>query len=162
MNYSEKQYMFRDQPLIIPLIFIISLIGWIFFIFQVLAGIPLGNHPAPDWAVWIIWVVFGIIFPLFFVFLKLETRVDDEKLEYRFFPVHLSWRKIPFSEIEKAQSIDYRPFRDFGGWGIRYGSPGKAYTISGKSGVLVTMKNGRKFILGSKHAEELEASIKTN
>ena len=160
MNYYEKQYMFRDQPFIIPIICIISIIGWIFLLFQIIGGIPLGNHPAPDWAVWIIWIIFGIIFPVFFIFLRLETRVDDENLEFRYFPVHLSWKKIPFAEIEKAEATEYRPIREFGGWGIRFGRHGKAYTVSGNRGVRITMKNGRKFILGSKNADELELVIK--
>jgi len=160
MKYYENQFMCRDQPFIIPVICLISFLGWVFFIFQVVAGIHLGNHPAPDWAIWLIWIIFGIVFPAFFIILRLEIRIDNENLEFRFFPVQVSWKKIPFEQIKKTESKEFRPFRDFGGWGIRRGRLGKAYIISGNMGVQVTMKNGRTFLLGSKNAEELEAAIK--
>lgn len=161
MGYYEQQYMIRDQLFLIPVICIVSFIGWYFFIIQVIMGVSIGNHPAPDWAVWILFIIFGILFPAFFVILRLETRIVGENLEFRFFPAHLSWRTIPFADIEEIESTEYRPIREFGGWGIRLGRRGKAYTVSGNRGVRITMKNGRKFILGSKNADELESAIKT-
>ena len=35
-----------------------------------------------------------------------------------------------FNETESAEATKYRPIRDFGGWGIRYGRTGKAYNVS--------------------------------
>jgi hypothetical protein len=55
--------------------------------------------------------------------------------------------------------VTYRPFREYGGWGIRFGRQGIAYTVSGDRGVLVRLRNGRSFLLGSKRPESLEIML---
>ena len=53
----------------------------------------------------------------------------------------------------------YRPLRDYGGWGIRYGRNGKAYNISGNKGLMIEFRNGKRLMLGSREPEVLKMSI---
>ena len=53
----------------------------------------------------------------------------------------------------------YRSFREYGGHGIRYGSKGKAYTVSGDRGVQIELLNGKQLLIGSQRAEELVQAI---
>ncbi|MBP1929505.1 hypothetical protein J2741_002052 [Methanolinea mesophila] len=142
------------------LIAFIAALGWYFFLAQIVFGESPGSNPAPDWAVIVIWGIFGVIFPIWFVMMKLETLVTSEGLAFRFFPLHLKWRVIPFSEIEYAEAVTYHPLREFGGWGIRFGwRGGMAYNIQGDRGVRITKNNGKKILLGSGRAEELGQAL---
>jgi len=71
------------------------------------------------------------------------------------FPLQIRWRIIPIPEISGISRIRYRPLRDYGGWGIRAGRPGIAYTVSGNEGVVICRQGGKTFLLGSRRAGEL-------
>lgn len=53
----------------------------------------------------------------------------------------------------------FRPILDHGGWGIRFRKNLTAYTVSGNKGVRITLSSGRKIILGSQKATEMESAI---
>lgn len=96
-------------------------------------------------------VVFGflIMLALFLLFYvsRLKTSIDKDKIQYKFYPFHLSYRTILCSEIEKIEIIKYRPL-DYGGWGIRRGFGIKVYSISGNKGIKITTKNN-KILIGT-------------
>jgi hypothetical protein len=152
--FREIQY-FR-HTLVIGVVGLIALLSWSALVLQVVLGVPFGENPAPDLGIWAIWVVFGIGLPAWFFSLRLETVVEDGTLRYRFFPLHPGWKVIPLEHVAGAVAVTYRPFREYGGWGIRFGRQGIAYTVSGDRGVLVRLRNGRSFLLGSKRPESLE------
>ena len=53
----------------------------------------------------------------------------------------------------------YRPVRDYGGWGIRWGRDGKAYIIVGNEGLQLLLGDGEKILIGSQRPQELEAAL---
>ncbi|WP_052418798.1 DUF6141 family protein [Methanolacinia paynteri] len=158
-EFYEAQYMAKDQPLMAIVVWAITIFSWGVFAVQVILGIPVGNNPAPDSAVWVIMIVFGILFPLFMFTLRLETKVMNGVFGYRYFPVHLKWRNIKSREIKKAEVVDYSGLREFGGWGIRWNRRGKAYTVAGRGGVRFTLKGKKEILFGSKRPEELLTAL---
>lgn len=97
---------------------------------------------------------------VWFWFLRMITEVHDDGVQVQFIPL---WRKrkIPFGEIRRATAKSYRPITEYGGWGIRWGPGGQAYNVSGDRGVLLELTDGRRVMIGSQRAEELEAAIRT-
>jgi hypothetical protein len=128
---------------------------------QLILKKPFGNNPAPDWLLTILWVVFGIFLPLFFYSVKLETEVRRDGIFLRFYPFHIKYRMMPFEEITSYEVVKYSPFREYGGWGIRYGKSGKAYNVSGNRGVQLALKSGRRILLGSQKPEQLAEAIRS-
>ena len=61
---------------------------------QIVLGKPFGNNPAPDIVLIIIVVVIGFGLPIFFYVTNLTTEVRDDGVHFRFFPFHISFRKI--------------------------------------------------------------------
>ena len=91
--------------------------------------------------------------------LRLQTEVRADGIYLKLWPLHRSFRRISWSEIERYESIRYRPLRDFGGWGIRW-APGKiAYNVSGNRGVWFERTDGRGVLVGSQRPEELVSAI---
>jgi len=91
--------------------------------------------------------------------LRLQTEVRTDGIYFRMWPLHWSFRQIPWSETEHYEAKQYSPIREFGGWGIRW-APGKiAYNVSGNQGVWIEQTNGRSILLGSQHAEEFSSAI---
>lgn len=90
----------------------------------------------------------------------LDTEVRDSGVFIRFRPFHLKWVRFKFDIIEKSEIHTYRPLKDYGGWGIRYGRTGyKAYNVNGNKGILLKLKNGKTILIGSKNHELLWSTI---
>ncbi|OGL48104.1 MAG: hypothetical protein A2161_12740 [Candidatus Schekmanbacteria bacterium RBG_13_48_7] len=151
--FSEIQRF--DQVWIwIPIIFIAGSM-WMGFIIQIILGSKLGSKPAPDIVVIIIWILIGIILPFLFFKIKLVTEVRDDGLYIKFHR-HI---KYSFNEIKTYEACTYRPIREYGGWGIRYGLKGKAYNVKGNRGVQLELTNGKRILIGSQKPEELVMAI---
>ena len=91
--------------------------------------------------------------------LRLQTEVRADGIYLKMWPLHRSFRRISWSEIERYESKQYSPLREFGGWGIRW-TPGKlAYNVSGDRGIWIERTNGRTVLVGSQHPEEFLRAI---
>ena len=103
-------------------------------------------------------VVVGAVAMLLYS-LRLETEVRADGIYLKMWPLHRSARRIPWSEIERYESTQYRPLQEFGGWGIRW-TPGKlAYNVSGDRGIRIERTTGRVVLVGSQCPEELVRAI---
>ncbi|MFX1355554.1 MAG: hypothetical protein ACFFGP_16490, partial [Promethearchaeota archaeon] len=75
-------------------------------------------------------------------------------------PLFPLFRKtIPMEKILRAEAVTYRPLRDYGGWGIRCGAKGTAYTMSGHRGVRLEVAEGTDILIGSQQPDQLAATI---
>ncbi len=89
---------------------------------------------------------------------KLVTDVDQHGIHVSF---HLLWptRHIPLADVLRAHATEYSPLVDYGGWGVRLSWKGWAFNTGGAEGVLVETKSGKRIMIGSRRAKELEAAI---
>lgn len=113
-------------------------------------------------------VILGIVVPIgtsiLFWIMELETVVRSDGLYVRFFPIHLRSKKFTAGDIKKYYTRKYRPFLEYGGWGLKLGVwivNGWSYTASGNKGVQLVLTNGKKLLIGSQKPEELAAAIDT-
>ena len=59
---------------------------------------------------------------------------------------------------------NYNPISEYGGWGIKGGfskQTGKAYTTKGTTGLQLTLKNGKKILIGTQKKEEIKRVLET-
>ncbi len=128
---------------------------------QVILGIPFGSDPSPDWAVIIIGVIpIGVV--IMFQVLKLKTVVTDEGVSFRFLPFQRKPKVYPVTDIKNYEAVQYRPIRDYGGWGIRIawvGSKGIAFNVSGNKGVRFELKSGKKVLIGTQRPDAFKAAL---
>ena len=101
-------------------------------------------------------IVYGLAFSTFSC-LNVEVRSDH--LFLWFGPLRLIRKRIRYSDIQRVSAITYRPFREFGGWGIRW-RPGKsAWSIRGNRAVNVELRNGKSVYVGSRVPQRLAGRI---
>jgi len=86
---------------------------------------------------------------IFFYVMKLEYRITDEKIDYKYFPFHRKWRSIDRTEVASISFVKYSALKEYGGWGIKYGRKGIAYNVSGNYGIFVELKSGKTMMLGT-------------
>lgn len=157
--FTEKQR-FTQWWLWLILLGINSL--FLFGVFkQIIMGEPFGDKPAGDTELLIISGAM-IAFTLAFLSIRLETEIASDGIYVRFFPFHLRFRHYTWDSLTKSYIRKYSSIAEYGGWGIRFGFPGKgkAYNVSGKNGLQLVFRNGKKLLIGTKKADEIEAVLK--
>ncbi len=129
---------------------------------QVILGKPFGTKPAPDFVLILI-ELFLLLLLFFIVSIRLKTVYTDEGITYRFFPLQLKYKVINWHELSDAYVREYNSFLEYGGWGIRYGSPKKGNAIntsaSCNKGLQLQFKNGKQLLIGTKNPGALQQVV---
>ena len=155
-TFSEVQRI-RHWWLWLILLFVAALAWWS-FVRQIVLDRPFGTNPGPDWMVWLIVVLCGVLIPVGFLLAKLDVRVSAAGLRLHYVPFRNRW--IDASDLVDWKVVEYRPLREWGGWGIRYGfRRGWAYTAYGNRGVQLTLAGGKRLLVGSQRPEALAAGL---
>jgi hypothetical protein len=121
---------------------------------QIIHGEKFGDNPMPDPALLIFaFCVFALI--ALFWLMQLKTEIDQDEIRINFFP--FVKKRIPWREIKRAETLDYG---FVGGWGIRLGTRyGTVYNISGRTGLAIELKNGRKLCIGTQKGAEIKTVV---
>jgi len=90
------------------------------------------------------------------VFSKLTINVDEAILRARL-AMAVVCKKVPLGEILECEPIRIRWCY---GWGIHLTPYGWLYNVSGLDAVAITLRNGRKFALGTDDPQGLVAAIR--
>jgi hypothetical protein len=109
--------------------------------------------------IWVSVILFVVGILLVFPYGGQRTIVTrkDIKVRWGIFGLRVLHLKIP--EITTAEIHEFSPLKDFGGYGIRFNSEMTAYYLRGTRGVKFTMANGKKYLIGSDHPEQLYAVV---
>jgi hypothetical protein len=150
---------FRQLWLWFLVLAVAGIITWV-LVRQVAFDVPMGNHPLSDYGLLGFAAVFAVGLPVFFYTIHLTTELAPGSLYLKFIPLHFRWQRIPLESIQSAEAVYFRPFVDYGGYGIRYGRAGKAYNVSGNRGVRLVLVNGKRILIGSQRADELARALK--
>ena len=99
---------------------------------------------------------FGIPSLFYFFMGQLKTRVTSEEIDIRWGFAEVIKKKIPLEKVDGAEAVTYSPIREFGGWGIRVGmNKKKGWTIRGNRALVLNLKDGTRFYLGSDKPERI-------
>jgi hypothetical protein len=89
--------------------------------------------------------------------LRQVTRVEPGAVTVRYGFLYRT--SIPTSDIRMAEAVQYRPVRDYGGWGIRGMGSRRALNTRGNRGVLLTRNDGSTLLIGSQRPRDLLAAL---
>ena len=90
------------------------------------------------------------------VFSRLTIKIDEETL-LACFGIGLICKKVPLSEIVRCESIRIRWWY---GWGIHLTPYGWLYNVSGLDAVAITLRDGRKFALGTNDPNGFTSAVR--
>lgn len=127
---------------------------------QFLKDVPFLGLGWSNTVVGILWFVFGLIVPIGVLMAKLVTQVKPDGIYIKFIPIHQGFCKIDAEDITSAELKTYNALGEYGGWGIRYGKSGNAFSVKGNKGVNITLKHTRNLLIGSQKSEKLLSAIK--
>lgn len=89
-----------------------------------------------------------------------RTIVTDTELSVSFgalFPLYR--RRIALADIASAEAVTYSPLAEYGGWGVKWGRGGMALNARGNRGVRLTLRDGKRVLVGSQRPGELAEAL---
>ena len=101
-----------------------------------------------------LWISVPVLLAAAWLFSSLTVEITDRELRWKFGP-GLIRKSVPLAEIVSAAPVRTGP-----SWGIHW-SPrlGWLYNVSGWDAVLVTLRSGKKFALGTDEPQILAARL---
>lgn len=97
---------------------------------------------------------------IFFIIIKLETKIKADGIYVRFFPIHLSFKFYTWEDLDQCFIREYRPLFDYAGWGFRGTQKKRVLSVSGNKGIQLVMKDGTKLLIGTKKPDEVTEILK--
>ena len=95
------------------------------------------------------WMMFGLLTMLSvtaFTFSSLTTAVNDHEFRAGFGPLRWPDRRVALSEIAGVVPTRTAPLA---GWGVRITVRGWLYSVSGRDAIIVGLRNGKQFLIGT-------------
>lgn len=107
-------------------------------------------------------IPFCVVALIFILFGKMELIlvINDENISYQFIPFQPRMRSINKKDILHISLDNYNPIADYGGWGIRFGRKGKAYTIDGNFGIQLNIVGNKNILIGTMKPKEVYSILK--
>jgi hypothetical protein len=157
--FAEKQ---RFNPWIVGGLFVLTTSVFCFgSIQQVFFKIPFGDHPMSN-AGLLLFTCTIVGISALFLGIRLETKITSEAIFVRFFPIHWRYRTYAWKDIASVSVRSYSPILEYGGWGIRGIGKNRALNVAGKKGLQLTFHNGKKLLIGTQQATQLQELLETN
>ena len=163
--YKEEQKF--GQPWIWLIFIPLTASSLTFFAFglhkQLVLGEPFGDKPMPDAGLLIV-AIFTVLLmvgiTLLFYKMKLVVEIRSDGVYFRYPPMINAFRRIGNDEIQRFEVREYKPIREFGGWGIKTGTSnyGKAYNTKGNIGLQLYLKDGTKVLFGTQRRAAIHAA----
>jgi len=101
--------------------------------------------------------IFALIISLLLLLtMKMDTKITDTGVYVRMFPLLMRTRHFEWSDIDKAYTRTYQPLEEYGGWGIKGTGNNRAYNVSGKQGLQLELKDGRRILIGTQKPQEID------
>lgn len=143
-RFVEVQY-FWQQPL-----------AWIIWVIVAVILLWMRGADLIEESFSIIALVFVLAIMLLVFFTTLQTEISEEGIRYRMWPFHKKPKLLAWQDIEHAEIRKYKPIREYGGWGMRFGMHGRAYNIKGDMGLQIKLTSGKSILLGTQRPDEIE------
>lgn len=122
---------------------------WINILLILPAGVLLIPGSAGEFPV--IPAIIGVVLVLFVG--GFHVAISRERFTLYFGLLKIKLLNLKLADIKIAQVTDFNPVRDFGGWGIRYGSKCGWGFILGSRGIKLVTARGRRITVSMRHPE---------
>jgi hypothetical protein len=90
-------------------------------------------------------------------FRSMTIEISDTDLTW-YFGSGFPRKSVPLSEVASAEAVRTTFWN---GWGIHYTPRGWLYNVSGYGAVAVTLRNGKRFCLGTDEPEKMAGELTT-
>lgn len=90
--------------------------------------------------------------------LKIKVSINDKRIKYKLYPIHKKAQRILWEEVEGCEIVKTPPAAQWLGSNIRF-SRESWFSLSGRNGLSIEMKDGKRYFIGCKNVDNLMTSF---
>jgi len=90
--------------------------------------------------------------------LQLKISVNNKRIKYKMSPIHNKSQRIAWDEVASCEILRTPLAAQWHGSNIRYGGE-SWFSLTGRNGLSVETKDGRRFFIGCENVDELAAAL---
>ncbi len=121
-------------------------------------GLPGANDPMPWWLPPACLAVIGIAL-YYYSRLKLVISITEEGIRWKLSPWHTRKDRVKWADVEAYEFIQTPEAARWSGWDVHYNTLEENYTLCGRNGLRLVLRNGRDLFLGSRALLERKEEI---
>lgn len=91
--------------------------------------------------------------------LQLKTVIKSKKIKFQYSPLHAKKQTIKTKEIEDYQVIKTPFLAKLSGWDVQFNTSEQVYSLSGRTGLELTLKDGQHIFIGTKKPMVLKNAL---
>ncbi|MBL0340652.1 MAG: hypothetical protein IPP71_06870 [Bacteroidetes bacterium] len=149
-NLYEKQRF--NNVLLFTVLFALEAIFVYASMEQYLANKPWGIKPSHNWFMIALTLLIPTPLLIGFYMARLETVINEDGIFYRWAPFFKAYKMIQWDSVKEISIID---LKSAGFWWRFSSKYGEVQYVGGGFGIQVKMKSGRRRLIGTRKAEEL-------
>lgn len=100
-------------------------------------------------------------FLLYLLNIKLRVSVSDKSISYQYFPIHDKKKKVKINDIKFCAVVDPSTAETYTGRNLNFAVREQMYSVTGRRGLQVVLKNNKRLFIGSKNPQELKNRIES-
>ncbi len=152
--YSEKQQ-FRAWDVLLLLGFLMVGLTYRF----VEQNFWSETEAALTWGIYLVLVI-SMGFLLFYLWtLRMNVQMTHKHVKVQYFGWNTEKVKIKWKDVENCEVVNTNLLSQLNGYNIHFGSE-NFYSLCGRNGLLLTLKDGERVFVGCKNTEELKEVLK--
>lgn len=105
----------------------------------------------------LIFIVLGGAFAYYWN-VKYTVKVNEKGISYQYFPLHDEAQKIKWEDIESIEIVSTSLATQLSGWNVQFSNK-NVYSLSGRNGLDIELKNGERVFLGARNLNKLQKVI---
>jgi len=92
---------------------------------------------------------------IYLLSVKMEIVVKGKSIRFQYYPLQAKKHKIKLKDVKDFKVVKTPPAAAYSGWNVRYNTDEEFYSVCGRTGIQLKLKNGKKFFIGCKRPEKL-------
>ncbi len=82
--------------------------------------------------------------------LQLKTTISNKKIKFKYSPLHAKKQTIKTDEVEDYQVVKTPLLAKLSGWDVQFNTMEEVYSLSGRTGLELILKDGKHIFIGTK------------
>lgn len=96
---------------------------------------------------------------IYLLSIRLFLKIDDKKIKYQFYPLHYHKHEVEWEEVEECKVVDTPIAAELSGWSVRIGTGERSFSVSGRRGLMLSLKDNTQLFIGSKQPDKLKEAV---